>query len=77
MLHVTNPSKSSAVTALSDIDYSKYSQDDICVPCGKLVEAALHAHEKRTLSFCGCVRTRLGELNLFEYCKTLSWLLKV
>ncbi|KAH8784212.1 hypothetical protein F5882DRAFT_497775 [Hyaloscypha sp. PMI_1271] len=44
------------------------SQDAICVPCGKLVEAALHAHEKRTLSFCGCVRTRLGELNLFEYC---------
>jgi hypothetical protein len=62
---------------LSAIDHLKCSQDDICVPCGKLAEAALHVHQKRTLSFCGRVRTRLGELNLFEYCKTLSRLLKV
>ncbi|KAE9363737.1 hypothetical protein N431DRAFT_356552 [Stipitochalara longipes BDJ] len=60
--------KSSVVTTLDNIDTSKCSQDDICIPCRKLVEKKRHTHEKRTLSFCGCVRTCLGELNLFEFC---------
>jgi hypothetical protein len=66
MLCLANPSKSSAATLPSDADSVKCSEDDICIPCRKLVETARHVHVKRTLSFCACIRTRVVEVNLFE-----------
>jgi hypothetical protein len=54
------------VAAMGDIDSAKCSQDDICTSCRRLLETAQHAHEKRTMSFCVCIRTRVLEVNPFE-----------
>ena len=42
------------------------SHDDICTTCDKL---ALANHEKHMLSFSGCIRTRIVEVNVFEACR--------
>jgi hypothetical protein len=44
-------------------DFSECSPGDLCTRCKDLV---FHAHEKLTLSFSGCIRTRLIEVSVFE-----------
>ncbi|KAH8595430.1 hypothetical protein B0O99DRAFT_594602 [Bisporella sp. PMI_857] len=43
----------------------KCSDSDCCATCKKL-SFAIYAHEKQTLSFSGCIRTRLHEVSIFE-----------
>jgi len=52
-----------------DTDLSaQCSDDDVCKTCEQLAFVT-HNHEKKTLSFSGCIRTRLGEVSVFEVCK--------
>jgi hypothetical protein len=44
------------------------SDDDLCMTCGKLALVA-RGYERQTLSFSGCIRTRLREVSIFEGCK--------
>lgn len=71
MLYIAHLGKSLVLTDLSILVSLKCTPDDICVPCRKLVETARHAHEKRTLSFCACIRTRVVQVNPFEGSKCL------
>jgi hypothetical protein len=71
MLCLAHLGKSLVLTDLSILISLECTPDDICVPCRKLVETARHAHEKRTLSFCACIRTRVVQVNPFEASKSL------
>ncbi|KAG4443885.1 hypothetical protein IFR05_000651 [Cadophora sp. M221] len=43
----------------------KCSDDELCATCEQL-SFVTRKHEKQTLSFCGCIRTRLCEVSVFE-----------
>ncbi|KAH9214241.1 hypothetical protein DL95DRAFT_462229 [Leptodontidium sp. 2 PMI_412] len=43
----------------------KCSDDDLCTTCEQL-SFVTRKHEKQTLTFCGCIRTRLSEVSVFE-----------
>ncbi|KAK0111712.1 hypothetical protein ONS95_002055 [Cadophora gregata] len=45
----------------------KCSDDDLCTTCEQLVFVN-QSHERKTLSFSGCIRTRLKEVSVFEVC---------
>jgi hypothetical protein len=72
MLCVAHLGKSLVLTDLSILISLECTPDDICVPCHKLVETARHEHEKRTLSFCACIRTRVVQVNPYEGSKSLD-----
>jgi hypothetical protein len=54
---------SHSLSIYSPTDFFECSPGDLCTACKDLV---LHAHEKLTLSFSGCIRTRLVEVSVFE-----------